>query len=101
MALEGWAALSPNGTVRWKPPALYRSRCPIRVRGGPGGGVRGDLGSGGFGVWGIWGLGGDLRWPWMVWGGPRDLRGVLGGGLGSWPLFFAPSFTAPPINCPH
>ena len=47
VALEGWAALSPNGTVRWKPPALYRSRCPIRVRGGPGGG-----GQRGFGVWG-------------------------------------------------
>lgn len=31
VALEGWAALSPNGTVRWRPPALYRSRCPIRV----------------------------------------------------------------------
>ncbi|XP_053908678.1 acetylcholine receptor subunit beta [Cuculus canorus] len=31
VSLGSRAVVSPNGSVRWRPPALFRSRCPIRV----------------------------------------------------------------------
>ncbi|XP_014117733.1 PREDICTED: acetylcholine receptor subunit beta-like [Pseudopodoces humilis] len=53
------AIVSPDGTVTWRPPALFRSRCPIRV------------------------ILGEIRAISGIWGGPGGIlggiRGVPGG----------------------